>query len=262
MLILFLLLIKKTDLKFSILSKAKSKYIRSLFTHKYRQKYNKYIAEGDKICKEILISKSSDIQFIVADTDWIDNNASILKDFNSKVFVAKRNELTQISQLSTPSSVLIVADIHVYNKPDLKNIRFSIFLDGVRNPGNLGAILRIADWYGIKNVFVSEDCVDQFNAKVLQSSMGSFLRVHVCQVELQTLKNEGFFILGATLNGVEEIVNSKKTLLVIGNEGKGIKADNLKLLDQEVSISSKHKLGAESLNAAVATGIFCDRYIN
>lgn len=228
---------------------------------KNRQKYNKYIAEGDKICKELLISKLADVQYIVGTEKWLKENQNHLKDEKLDCLVANISELKKISQLSTTSEVMVVANKTESKQDTVES--FSLYLDGIQNPGNMGAILRIADWYGIQTIYVSGDCVDKYNPKVIQASMGSFLRITTLESELSVLKeNNQFTLWGASLNGsIDYKPAENRNLLIIGNEGRGIRQKNLSLIDQEIKIDSRSSLGAESLNAAVATGIFCDRFL-
>ncbi len=244
------------------LSKAKAKYIRSLHALKHRQKYNKYIAEGHKICKEIIISNPSQIEYIVSTETWVSKNKDILSDLVPKLLIATPKDLKQVSVLSTPSEVLLVADKQdISDKVLLKSQPFLLYLDGIRNPGNMGAILRIADWYGMRQIICSPDCVDLYNPKVIQSSMGSFLRVELIAGKLTSFKENGYAILGAAMDGktIHDLAIPSKMVLAIGNEGSGVSDETRALIDQWVCIDGSKKIGAESLNAAVATGILIDQ---
>ena len=248
-------------MNYQSLSISKSKLIRSLHLAKNRQKYNKYIAEGDKICKELLISNSVDVQYIVGTEKWYTQNEDYCKNGQYECIVTEIDDLKKVSQLSTASEVLVVAEkkeLNIGSIPD-----FSLYLDGIQNPGNMGAILRIADWYGIQLVYTSKDCVDVYNAKVIQASMGSFIRVGTETIDLESLKRSNqFTVWGASLNGELQFTKAiGRNLLVIGNEGRGIRNHNLVHIDKEIKISAAATLGAESLNAAVATGILCDRFL-
>ncbi len=248
-------------MSFQNLSISKTKFIRSLHLNKNRQKYNKYIAEGHKICKDILGSNAADVQYVVGTEKWIESNIKQLLDTKIECFVSTEDELRKITQLSTASQVLLVADKPKSRQDDIL-LDFSLYLDAIRNPGNMGAILRVADWYGISCIFLSVDCVDIYNPKVIQASMSSFLRVETKVSELSALKEEGFKLYGASLDGEEEYeLTPNRKLLVIGNEGQGIRLENQSLIDKHIKISSAKSLGAESLNAAVATGILCDRFL-
>ncbi len=217
------------------------------------------MAEGDKICKEMLMSNSSQIEYLICTQDWLKENTQS-KEFSFEILtVENTSELKGLTKLSTPSSVLLVA-----NFPEIKESTsvFSIYLDGIQDPGNMGTILRIADWYGIQTIYLSKDCVDVFNRKSIQASMGSFLRVGAISRGLEEMDASRFNIVGATMRAKSSAFEQthKQTLLVIGNEGSGIRNQNLNLLHQEIGIESHRKLGAESLNAAVATAVLCDRF--
>ena len=137
-----------------------------------------------------------------------------------------------------------------------------MILDGLQDPGNFGTIIRIADWFGIENIICSNDCVELYNPKVIQSTMGSFTRVKVIYRELEIYLQENKLpVYGALLNGtdVRKIVKPKEGLLLIGNEGKGIRDSILPYINNAISIE---KVGqAESLNAAIATGILLSHLV-
>lgn len=242
-----------------LLSKAKIKYIRSLQRKKFRQRYDKFIAEGIKIVDEILNHPLIKVEFIVATSSWINDASSLDKDI--PIFEASQKELSDISTLSTPNEVLLVASPLPTSFPteDI-NQDLTIFLDGMQDPGNLGAVLRIADWFGIQHVFLGEGTVDMYNPKVVQASMGAFLRVqcHVISSEALFEKFPNTRIMGADMNGDDVFQLSKEEkqgIIVIGNEGKGLSEFMRNKIEHWISIPSGG--GAESLNAAVAAGIIC-----
>lgn len=246
------------------LSKAKIKYIRSLQKKKFRQRYDKFIAEGSKIVDEILNHPLMEVEFIVGTTSWINTNHSLNE--NILVFEANSKELSEISTLSTPNEVLLVASPLPTIFPDGEISQdLSIFLDGIQDPGNLGTILRIADWFGIQHVFMGEGTVDVYNPKVIQSSMGAFLRVQCHSISGEALfeKFPDTRIMGADMNGNNIFTLSeveKKGIIVIGNEGKGLSEWMRNKIEHWISIPSQG--GAESLNAAVAAGIICAVFRN
>ena len=144
---------------------------------------------------------------------------------------------------------------------------WGLFLDGIQDPGNLGTILRIADWFGISRVFSSPDCVDPFNPKVVQATMGAFLRVSCIETTIDRLYQEypGIPIYGEVMDGENVFHTSLKGangIIVIGNEGSGISPEAERLLSHRISIPPAAHSGAESLNAAVATGILCAVFRN
>lgn len=242
-----------------MLSKAKIKYIRSLHRKKYRQRYNKFIAEGAKIVGEILNHPKMEVEMIVATPEWINSLSS--SDKNVLLIEVSQKELANISTLSTPNEVLLVASplsLGVNNREIRQEV--SLFLDGIQDPGNLGTILRIADWFGIHHVFLGARTVDMYNPKVVQASMGAFLRVNCIEISGDQLFEQfpDTKIIGADMQGKNVFQleqEEKKGIIVIGNEGNGISDMMRKRIKHWISIPSQG--GAESLNAAVATGIIC-----
>lgn len=242
------------------ISKPTIKHIKSLQLRKFRQKYNNFLAEGDKIVSEILHHAPASIQNIYALPAWIDENARLVAPIQPKIQAVNEAELKQISGLITPNQVLaIVQTPELDMQPDIVRHDFSFYLDGIQDPGNMGTILRIADWFAIKHIFCAPNCVEIYSPKVVQASMGAFLRVTCLTYELAALKKQfpEVPIYGAVLSG-NNIFETKLTpngMLVIGNEGKGISPENEVLLTQRIAIPSTPGGGSESLNAAVATGI-------
>ncbi len=244
------------------LSKNEIRLIQSLHLKKFRQKYHKFLAEGVKITLEALQQPRFRIHLLCATPDWLNHYAPLTATLPpAAVREVSETELGKISTLTTPNKVLMVLDMPDENAPANWNIQHkAFFLDDVQDPGNLGAILRIADWFGIPQVFCSLGSVDAFNPKVIQAGMGAFLRVQCQEVELATLRqaNPALPILGAVLHGsnVFETALPARGILVIGNESKGIRPATQALIDLGLSIPRAPAGGAESLNASVAAGIF------
>jgi TrmH family RNA methyltransferase len=233
-----------------MLNRNEVKYIQSLYHKKNRNKEEVFIAEGIKIVAE-LINAGFSIKKIYGVKDWISVNSNI-----SNAVEISEDELNKISNLETPNKVLaIFYKKNIAQLPELKN-KISLVLDGIQDPGNLGTIIRIADWFGIENIIASDDTADLYNPKVIQSTMGSIARVHIFYIDLKSFfQSNKILVMGAVLNG-DNIASLKKiseALLVIGNESKGIRADVEQYIQHRITIP---KTGdAESLNAAVATGI-------
>ena len=249
-----------------MLSRNTIKYIQSLQQKKFRQKYRKFIVEGEKMASEIVLSPSIVIDGIYALPDWIEENKTILKSIATITHTINAKELERISKLKTPNKVLCVCKIPSYKiDSSLINNNLTIYLDGIQDPGNMGSILRIADWFGIPYVFCSVSCVELYNPKVIQSSMGAFLRVQSIVKDLKELKRESpnLPIFAAVLGGTNifSLSPPQKGILVIGNEGNGISSTALALADHQVTIPKAKAGGAESLNAAVATGILCSAFL-
>ena len=240
-----------------MLSKTQSKYIRSLTHQKFRNEHKVFIAEGAKIAEEWLRSDAR-IQKIVATQLWVDGSHHLIALHpEAELHIADDAELLTVSSLSTPNQVLLV----VYKKdvPELKEMEeWCLALDNIQDPGNMGTIIRIADWFGINHIVCGEGCVDVYNPKVVQSSMGGHLRVNLYETDLEAfLSNSKIPVIAATLDG-ENIYTTAKLaagILVIGNESKGVSAKVLAQATQKVMIPRLG--GAESLNAGVSAGIIC-----
>lgn len=234
-----------------MLGKSKLKYIQSLGQKKGRDEEGFFIAEGPKIVMEMLSAGHVEVQEVFALKDWMPVTFK-----NLEVTEVSEMELGKISQLATPNQVLAIVKklpepaIHVKN-------RLSLALDTIQDPGNLGTIIRIADWFGISQVICSPDCADMYNPKVVQATMGSLVRVQVLYIELATWLSAlaPFPVYAASLEGkdVTAIGRIQEGILVIGNESKGISKEVMEQVTGKITIPGKGK--AESLNAAVAAGI-------
>lgn len=231
-----------------MLSRSESKYIQTLSHKKQRDIEGLFIVEGPKIIAELLKSNYV-VKKIYATVNWITEN-TLLHD----VVEVSEDELQKISNLQTAHQVLAIVE-----KPTMKRNAESniiIALDGIQDPGNFGTIIRIADWFGVKQIVCSEDCVELYNPKVIQSTMGSFIRTEVDYVDLKTwFSSNKLPVYGALLNGknIKEITTIDKGVIVFGNESKGIRENILPFIQHAISI--KRVGQAESLNASVATGI-------
>ena len=239
-----------------MLSKNEAKYIQSLFHKKQRLQSGLFIAEGIKLVEELLCS-SFTIKKIYATADWTNSKAN-----DVELVRVSEDELQKISGLQTANKVLALVEQPVAEA--LKKISPKIYLalDGIQDPGNMGTIIRIADWFGIDTIIAGDDSVDVFNHKVVQSTMGSIIRVKVHYAHLNDwFKTNDLPVYGALLEG-ESVYNTaamQTGILLIGNESKGIRNELLPFITHPVSIP---RIGtAESLNAAVATGILLSHLI-
>ncbi len=238
------------------------KYIRSLQQKKFRQKYNNFIAEGDKIAKEMLLDPQIEVEGLYALQGWLEQNHALLKSSAVVSTSLSPKELGRISGLRAPNQVLVIARQIAYpiSQPAPAN-DWALYLEHIQDPGNFGTILRIADWFGIPYVFCSAHCVELYNPKVIQASMGAFLRVRILyeSFEQSCSRMKGLPLCGTSLEGENlfETRRPEKGLLVIGNESKGISATITKQLDHNWQIPNHRHSKADSLNVAVATGIIC-----
>lgn len=226
------------------LSKSKIKLIRSLKMKKNRDKEGLFIVEGRKIVEEFISLYPNKIEFIAGSVD------ETVSERQYKLEVGQMKELTSFK---TPSNLLAVV-----KKPefDSKNSGKRIALDGIQDPGNLGTIIRTADWFGIKEIICSKETVDCFNPKVIQASMGSIFRVNVIYTDLiEVLETESKNVFVATMEGENyQTVNfPENSIIVLGNEGNGISENTLNLESTKITIP---RIGeAESLNVAMACGV-------
>lgn len=243
-----------------MLSHNQQKLIAALQVKKYRQKYRKFVVEGEKMVSELLIQNQLPVSAIFGLERWAEEHTALLIPFLEKFNPVSAAELKKISALTTPNQVLALADLpNALPSFDLLRTERCFYLDGLQDPGNLGAILRIADWFGWPAVFCSPDCVDAFSPKVVQASMGAIFRIQTHEIDLAELSAQepNLPILGAVLGGEDVFATQwpDHGLLVIGNEGRGIGPAIEKLLTQRLTIPRHPNGGAESLNASVAAGI-------
>ena len=231
-----------------MLSKKVLKYIQSLGLKKSREESGLFIAEGPKIVEELMQFVPDQIQSVYATPAFQSNHAF------SNIEEISDIELEKISQLKTPNQVLAVVKQFKVSTPDVS--RFLLYLDTIQDPGNFGTIIRIADWFGIKDIVCSAGCADQYNPKVVQATMASIARVNVFyDEENHWLQQQSAPIYAASLHGkpLSQFQKTEKGILIIGNESKGIRKEFMDLANEPVTIQRRGE--AESLNAAVATGI-------
>ncbi len=244
-----------------MLSNAQLKLVKSLHLKKNREQMHLFIAEGKKMVDELLNSLHIEIVHIYASGDY----------YGSKPFTkVTEAEMKKISALTTPPNILAVCRIPADPSaiPDLTN-ELVLILDDIRDPGNLGTIVRIADWFGIKYIFCTAECVDAYNPKVVQASMGSIARIQVdyknLRNVLQQCREKQIPVYGAKLDGANILKEQLTTngVLIIGNESNGISPELSTYITNAIKIpSSPHGAGggAESLNAAMATAILCAEF--
>ena len=245
-----------------MLSKNKIKYIKSLHLKKYRLQERKFVVEGDKIVKE-LAKSSYEIESLFATKNWIDKHKIILNLHQSKVFEVESKQLKAVSNLSTSSEVLAIAHMPTSKALD-KAPPLHLYLDSIRDPGNLGTLIRSAAWFGLSQIICSPDCVDFFNSKVLQATMGAFLHIDLVNASTDELKTslQDHQLVGASLGGtlLQDFELPTKTILIIGNEGKGISPALLEACDQQITISKADNSPIESLNAAISGSILLSHF--
>jgi len=248
-----------------MITKNKIKYIKSLQQKKFRSEHNSFVIEGVKMVKELLIS-DFELEEIYAEKTWIAENTDNL----SHCTEVSEKELKSISNLTTANRVIAIAkQKNVEINPAICNGKLNLVLDRIQDPGNLGTIIRIADWFGIQNIICSNDSVEQYNPKVIQATMGAVFRVNIFYTDLelfnQLIKKENKQKIYGTLLEGENIYNknlNKEGFIVMGNESEGISPKLIPYIDEKIHIPNYSSLDqkTESLNVATAASIVCAEF--
>jgi TrmH family RNA methyltransferase len=240
-----------------MLSKSQINLLKSLQHKKFRREHGFFLAEGRKSIAEFVNSPYQvEAVYHIAVFD-----PKVLK-LSQKINLCEISvtDLEKISSLKTPQDVIALVKIPEWPVLEHNSLKghFSLVLDGIQDPGNLGTIIRIADWFGITHIICSEDTVEAYNPKVVQACMGSLARVRIYYDDLSKfLSKIKLPVFGALLNGnsIYETDFGSEGLILMGNEGNGIRPEIQQLVSQAVTIPRTGK--AESLNVAIATGLFC-----
>lgn len=237
-----------------MLSKGQIKLINSLSQKKYRQKNALFVAEGIKVIKELLNSNF--------ELERLFSEADLFFTENNKMQLLEASELKKITKLSTAQTALALFKIP--QKKQTITEDFIVALDGVRDPGNLGTIIRLCDWFGVKQLLCSKDTVDCYNEKVVQATMGSIARVEVIYGDLaEEISKLDLPVFGTFMNGenIYESSLSSKGILVLGNEANGISDEIKQLSKHQISIPQFGETkNTESLNVATATAILLSEF--
>jgi TrmH family RNA methyltransferase len=240
-----------------MLSKSQISFIKSLHQKKYRKENGLFIIEGIKSLTEFVHSR-----YPIQSIYYLPQYQSLLPKLGSniKLFEVNNAELAKISTLQAPPGVLALLRIPEESPANADVLRntYSIAVDGVQDPGNLGTIIRTADWFGFKNVICSENTVEVFNPKTVQATMGSLSRVNVLYVNLlEFLKSSAVPVYAAMLDGENlfEVKWPKEGIVVLGNEGQGISAQVTEAVKHLITIPRIG--GAESLNVSISGAIIC-----
>jgi TrmH family RNA methyltransferase len=242
-----------------MLNKKEIKDIQSLSQKKFRESLGLFVAEGPKIVAELAAAAPRQVQQVFAVKEWIETNRELAATFQAITITSQ--ELERLSQLQTPNQVLAVLKTFEPAKPIPGT--FTLYLDTIQDPGNLGTIIRIADWFGIRQLVCSAGCADRYSSKVVQSTMASLARVAVYEdLEGNWLAAQAAPKYAAVLNGTSLYGHPKtnKGILMIGNESKGLRPEFLALATEKITIPRVGE--AESLNAAVATGIILSHLLS
>ncbi len=246
-----------------MVDRSQIKLIKSLQQKKYRNQHGLFVVEGVKLVRELLESDFKVYRIFTTDV-------SLVKEYDNKIELVGEAELRKMSGLTTPNTVIGIFEIAKAGKgtclPDRQNSSdWILALDDVQDPGNLGTIIRLCDWFGIGNIVCSSNTVDCYNPKVLQATMGSIARVHVGYTDLEdflgnsdlSVRRTGLPVFGTFMEGksIYKTEMPEKGILVMGNEAHGISSGVEALVSQKINIPYFGKKTAESLNVATATAI-------
>jgi len=248
-----------------MLSKNQIKHISSLKIKKYRELHGEFIAEGSKLVMELLNSQFTAIA-LFALKEWLNEN-KLPSGCNVEVIEVDEAEMARITSLATPSPCLLLLKISTTSfEAAMAERELVLMLDNIQDPGNLGTIIRTADWFGFKHIVCSLNTVDLFNPKTIQSTMGSITRVNVSYEHLEEILDklhEKVPIYGSLLDG-ENILNKQLMtfgVIIIGNESKGISKNILNYINEKIFIPGYPTHASldkpESLNASIANAIIC-----
>lgn len=241
-----------------MITKNQIKYINSLQQKKFRLEHQSFVVEGAKSVIELLKSDFAIELLFITQSFFVDNEA-LLQDLSIAPEIVEANELEKAGSYSSNNAALAVVKTKENVELLVADKEFALILDDIRDPGNLGTIIRIADWYGITKIICSNSTVDVYNPKVINSTMGSFTRISLYYTDLgDFIKNQSVNIYGTLLDGENiHLTNfSKSGYIVIGNEANGISEEITKLITHKITIPRLG--GAESLNAGIATAVVLD----
>lgn len=251
-----------------MISKNQIKQVKQLETKKHRQQERLFVAEGPKVVGDLLAAGFRPAE-VFATSEWIAQNEQLRKDIEAtpekqcKVVEVTPEELRKVSFLQHPQHVLAVFPLP--SASDVSRLPLSpltLALDGVQDPGNLGTIIRIADWFGIDTIVCSPDTADAWSPKVVQATMGSIARVNIVYTDLKEyLRQTPLPICGTLLDGSDIYAQElpTKAIIVMGNEGNGI-SDEIRQMVTHRLLIPQFRPGAESLNVAIATAITCSEF--
>ena len=243
-----------------MLSKNTVKFIKSLHQKKYRNESGRFFVEGEKSVLELLQS-DFETELVICTEEFLFKQSHLLGGFSGEVISVTVNQLEQVGQYQSNGAALAIGVMKENVPFEPSSTELIIALDEVRDPGNLGTIIRIADWFGIKKMVFSPQTADFYNPKVLQASMGSFTRVEFFYEALESVFDRWKLpVYGAFLEGenLHQLTKPEPGVILMGNESKGISRELFSKITQKVTIPGFGQ--AESLNVAIATAIICDNF--
>ncbi|HNY04001.1 MAG TPA: RNA methyltransferase [Bacteroidales bacterium] len=253
-----------------MLTHAQIKHLAALKNKKYRTELGRFTAEGHKLVMELVNSRFH-VEAVYATPAWQTENDSLIQTFPVPLHTILPHQMERVTQLSTPGPILAEVCIPEPGEEPVYSHGLVLALDGIRDPGNLGTIIRIADWFGIREIACSGDCVEAWNPKVIQATMGSIVRVAVHSCDLPrflasaALAHPPRPVYGALLDG-DSLYTTRlepEGIIVIGNESRGISPETARFVNRRITIPAYGGAGddrAESLNASVAAAVICAEF--
>lgn len=251
-----------------MMTRHQGKMILSLQKKKVREESSLFVIEGDKVVREYLLAGNR-VALLAAKPEWLEGESREVKAMADEIVTVSYDDLRQVSSLKTPHNVLAVAAMRkaIFSDEMLAG-RLTMALEYVQDPGNLGTIIRIAAWFGIGNIICSPDCVDVYNPKVIQASMGAFMHVgmHYLPLDdfLKRANKSGLPVFGATIDGnpIYEHSLGSEGIILLGNESRGISEGLLEYVTECITVPGPEKpaAGIESLNVSMAAAIICSEF--
>ena len=247
-----------------MLSKAKVKYIRSLELKKYRNEENAFVAEGNKLVADMM--NAFECELLIAKSSWMATQGDIPA---KELLVAEDDDIRKASFLKNPQDVLAIFKRPAWELDEVHpETSLILALDGIQDPGNLGTIIRLADWFGVEHIVCSLDTADVFSPKTVQATMGALahVKIHYTHLEeyLGKQSQQGIPLFGTFLDGENMYTKelSGNGILVMGNEGNGIRPEIEALINEKLYIPSfpPERETSESLNVAIATAVICAEF--
>ena len=247
-----------------MLSKTKIKQVRALSLKKFRDETNTFVAEGNKLVADML--PKFECELLIAKPSWMATQGDIPAN---ELLVASDEDISKVSSLKSPQDVLAVFKRPAWSIDDTDpKEQLVLALDGIQDPGNLGTIIRLADWFGIEHIVCSPDTADAFGPKVVQATMGALARVKVHYTNLCDYLREQagrqIPIYGTFLDGEDIYAKelSEAGIIIMGNEGNGIRKETEQLVTEKLYIPNypKERETSESLNVAIATAVVCAEF--
>ena len=239
-----------------------AKLIKSLQEKKNRVELGLFLVEGEKSVSEVLNS-DFEIDFLLTTTEFFDKYGEKIREKSNSYEIVNQFELEKVGTFATNDAALAVVKQKNNKLFEIEKTEIVLALDEIKDPGNLGTIIRTADWYGIKNIVASKETVDFYNPKVITATKGSFTRVNIFYTDLKDfISKQNLPILGAFLDGenIHETKLPPNGILLMGNESNGVSKEIESLVTKKITIPAYGK--AESLNVAIATAVILDNWLN